>query len=49
VFQAFIADELPVYHTNTLPYHTVFNNKVKNAPMGIWGTSTPIDMVWLDE
>jgi len=48
-FQEIIADELPVYHTNTLPYHTVFNDKVKNAPMGIWGTSTPIDTVWLDE
>ncbi|MGB7317040.1 MAG: ABC transporter substrate-binding protein [Planktotalea sp.] len=48
-FQMIIATELPVYHVNTLPYHTVFNNKVKNAPMGIWGTSTPIDMVWIDE
>lgn len=48
-FQAIIAAEVPVYHVNTLPYHTVFNNKVKNAPMGIWGTSTPIDMVWIDE
>ena len=48
-FQAIIADELPVYHINTLPYHTVYNDKVMNPPIGIWGTSTPIDMVWLKE
>ncbi|MDB4558823.1 ABC transporter substrate-binding protein [Amylibacter sp.] len=47
-FQAIIADELPVYHTNTLPYHTVYNtDKVGNPPIGIWGTSTPIDMTYL--
>ena len=48
-FQAIIADELPVYHTNTLPYHTVYNSKVGNPPLGIWGTSTPIDMTYLTE
>ena len=48
-FQAIIADELPVYHTNTLPYHTVYSDKVGNPPLGIWGTSTPIDMTYLKE
>ena len=48
-FQEIIADELPVYHTNTLPYHTVYSNKVGNPPIGIWGTSTPIDMTYLKE
>jgi len=46
-FQSIIADELPVYHTNTLPYHTVYNEKIGNPPLGIWGTSTPIDMTYL--
>ena len=46
-FQEIIADEVPVYHTNTLPYHTVFNDNVGNPPRGIWGTSTPIDMTYL--
>lgn len=47
-FQAIIADELPVYHVNTVPYHTVYNTeKVGNPPIGIWGTSTPIDMTYL--
>ena len=48
-FQKIIADELPVYHTNTLPYHTVYNDKVGNPPLGIWGTSTPIDMTYLKD
>lgn len=47
-FQAIIADELPVYHVNTVPYHTIYNtDKVGNPPIGIWGTSTPIDMTYL--
>ena len=48
-FQAIIADELPVYHTNTLPYHTVYSDKIGNPPLGIWGTSTPIDMTYIKE
>jgi peptide/nickel transport system substrate-binding protein len=48
-FQQIIADELPVYHTNTVPYHTVYSDKVGNPPLGIWGTSTPIDMTYLKE
>ena len=46
-FQQIIADELPVYHINTLPYHTVYSDKIGNPPLGIWGTSTPIDKVYL--
>lgn len=47
-FQKIIADELPVYHSNTVPYHTVYHtDKVGNPPMGIWGTSTPLDMTYL--
>jgi len=47
-FQAIIADELPVYHVNTVPYHTIYNTeKVGNPPIGIWGTSTPIDQTYL--
>jgi len=46
-FQSIIADEVPVYHANTLPYHTVYSDKIGNPPLGIWGTSTPIDMTYL--
>lgn len=47
-FQAIIADELPIYHVNTVPYHTIYyTDKIGNPPLGIWGTSTPIDMTYL--
>ncbi|MEM8751160.1 MAG: ABC transporter substrate-binding protein [Pseudomonadota bacterium] len=46
-FQKIVAEELPVYWTNTLPYHTIYNNKVGNAPKGIWATSSPMDRVYL--
>ena len=48
-FQRVIATELPVCHVNSLPSHTVATEKVMDFPQGIWGTSTPIDMVWLKE
>ena len=47
--QKIIANEVPVYHVNTLPYHTIYSDKVGNPPIGIWGTSTPIDMTYLKE
>ncbi len=46
-FQKIVADELPVYWTNTLPYHTVYSNKVGNPPLGIWSSSSPMDRTYL--
>ncbi len=46
-FQKITAAELPVYWTNTLPYHTVYNNKVGNPPLGIWASSSPMDLMYL--
>ncbi len=48
-FQKIVNDEVPLYFTNALPYHTVYSDKVGNPPIGIWGTSTPIDMTYLKE
>ena len=49
-FQQIVNDEVPQYFLNTVPYHTVHSEKVMNAPVvGIWGTSTPLDQVWLKE
>lgn len=48
-FQAILADELPIYWLFAGPYHTVSHTSVKNAPNGIWGTSSPMDHVWLDQ
>ena len=41
-----LANDLPVYWTNTLPYHTIYSKKVGNPPMGIWATSSPMDMTY---
>ncbi len=38
-FQKIVAKELPVYWTNTLPYHTIYNRNLGNPPLSIWGTS----------
>ena len=47
-FQEIVADEVPLYFTNTLPYHTVYNtDKVGNPPLGIWATSSPMDMTYI--
>ncbi len=46
-FQKIVTDELPVYWLYGLPYHTVYNNKVGNPPLTIWGTLAPMDNVYL--
>ena len=47
-FQQIVTQEVPVYYTNTLPYHTVYADKVGNPPTsGIWSTSSPLDKVYL--
>lgn len=46
-FQKIVADELPVYWAYTLPYHTIYSDKVGNPPGGIWATVAPLDRVFL--
>ena len=46
-FQEITSQDLPVYWLNTLPYHTVYNNKVGNPPLGIWASSSPMDLIYL--
>jgi peptide/nickel transport system substrate-binding protein len=48
-FQEILAEDLPVYWTNTLPYHTVYSNKIGNPPLGIWASSSPYDLVYIKE
>jgi peptide/nickel transport system substrate-binding protein len=48
-FQQIIADEVPLYVINALPYHTIYSDKVGNPPKGIWSTSAPIDRTYLKE
>lgn len=46
-FQQILADELPLYPLFPSPYHTVSSKNVVNAPNSIWGTSSPMDKVWM--
>ena len=46
-FQQILANELPIYWLYAGPYHTVSNKKVGNPPNSIWGTSSPLDRVYL--
>lgn len=48
-FQQIVANDLPVYWINALPYHTAYDKKLMNVPTGIWGTMHPMDMVSWDE
>ena len=48
-FQQLIANELPLYVTNALPYHTVYSNEIGNPPLGIWATSSPLDRTYLKQ
>ena len=48
-FQQILAEDLPVYWTNTLPYHTIYSTKVGNPPLGIWASGSPYDLVYLKE
>ena len=46
--QNIIAEDVPIYFTHTVPYHTIYNHtKVGNPPSTIWGTSSPLDEIYL--
>jgi peptide/nickel transport system substrate-binding protein len=46
--QKIIADDVPIYFIDTVPYHTIYNHtKVGNPPSTIWGTCSPLDEVYL--
>ncbi len=47
-FQKIVADELPVYWLNSLPYHTGSFKNVQNVPVTIWGPMSPMNEVWID-
>jgi len=46
-FQEIVTDELPVYYLIEIPYHTLYNNKVGNPPLTVWGAMGPFDEVYL--
>lgn len=45
-FQKIVAQDLPIYWINSLPYHTAHSSKLGNPPTGIWGAMHPMDRVY---
>ncbi len=48
-FQMLVAQDLPIYWLNTLPYHTAYDKRLGNLPVSIWGTMSPMDEVYWKE
>jgi len=48
-FQQIIAEDMPIYYATAIPYHTIYNDKVGNPPLGIWASGSPYDRVYLKE
>lgn len=45
--QMILSQDLPVYWLNVIPYATVYNKRMQNQPLTIWGAMGPWDEVWL--
>lgn len=48
-FQDIVGDELPVYWINALPYHHVFDDRIGDQPLTIWGMMQAMDDVYWTE
>lgn len=48
-FQHLVANDLPIYWINSLPYHTAYNKKLGGLPTGIWGAMHPMDNLYWAE
>ncbi|WP_340107295.1 ABC transporter substrate-binding protein [Pikeienuella sp. HZG-20] len=48
-FQRIVAEDLPIYWINLLPYHTAYDDRLGNPPMTIWGPMSPLDEVYWKE
>ncbi|MGB7301016.1 MAG: ABC transporter substrate-binding protein [Burkholderiaceae bacterium] len=44
--QKILADDLPVYWLNTVPYHTTYNKNLGNPPLTVWGSVAPLDELY---
>lgn len=44
-FQQIVAQDLPVYWINAVPYHTAYDKTLINPPVGIWGAMHPLDQI----
>jgi hypothetical protein len=48
-FQQIVAEELPIFWINALPFHTVYHGGLGNPPLSIWGVHAPLDEVYWRE
>ena len=46
-FQKTLTADVPLVWLTELPYHTIYNKKVRNVPTTIWGSASPLMDVWL--
>ena len=42
-FQQIVVSEVPIYFLNATPYHTAYDQRLLNPPLGIWGPMHPMD------
>lgn len=48
-FQQIVVGEVPIYFINATPYHTAYDSRMVNPPLGIWGPMHPMDMIELPQ
>ncbi|MFV0473252.1 MAG: ABC transporter substrate-binding protein [Pikeienuella sp.] len=48
-FQQIVAEDLPIYWINAVPYHTAYDKRLGNPPLSIWGLMSPLDEIYWAE
>ncbi len=48
-FQNIVGEDLPVYWLNALPFHHVYDDRIGNPPLTIWGMMQSMDEVYWTE
>ncbi|MDN2565585.1 ABC transporter substrate-binding protein [Aquibium sp. A9E412] len=48
-FQMIVAEELPLYPINVIPYHTAYDTRLGNMPDSIWGVIQSMDELYWKE
>ena len=44
-FQKIVVQDAPIFFVNTVPYRAVYNKKLTDLPLSIWGPMSPLDEV----
>lgn len=48
-FQKIVVDDAPIIYVNVDPFHTIYNTGLRNIPINIWGTMSPLDEVYWEK